>query len=72
MIVKIVARKQSNFLGNDGEPVEYYWYTAVRGSDQVKFQFGSRDGSHEEGTEVDLELEKREQNNGKVGWREIV
>lgn len=71
MKVKILKRKDGGFQGNDGENVIYYWYDAVRISDDMLIQFGSREGGHEEGSEKDLNIVKYERKDGKTGYKEI-
>jgi len=51
------------FKGDDGEVREYFWYKALRPADEVTFQFGSVDGDHLLGVEVDLNIEKSERIN---------
>lgn len=68
MKLKIKDFKVSPFTGDEGERVEYFWYRAVRESDGVTIRFGSMDGTHEAGDEVDLDIEKYERTdkNGKT------
>jgi len=70
MKVKIRTRKAKPFQTEDGE-VEYFWYDAVCSDDNLLFQFGSRDGGHTVGDELNLELVKYERKDGKFGWKEL-
>lgn len=72
MLVKIKDVKPSKFTGRTGEEVEYYWYRALRVSDNANFRFGSREGGHEVGEEVDLNIEKYELPSGQMMYKEIV
>jgi len=72
MKIKILKRRQKNFTGGEGEEIQYFWYKALRLSDGVTFEFGSADAAHELDEEYDLEIEKREKSNGKLGYVEIV
>jgi len=68
--VLIKKHKAKPFQTEDGE-VEYHWYDAVRLSDNLLFQFGSRDGGHAVGEEKELDLVKYERGDGKFGWKEL-
>jgi len=69
MKVKILKKKQKNFPGDEGNEIEYFWYDAVNLDTQTKFQFGSRNGEHEIGSEKELEIYKAE-DSGK--WKETL
>lgn len=71
MTLKILKRKDGSFQGNDGEHVAYYWYKAVRTSDETLIEFGSREGEHEEGTTKDLNVVRYERGDGKMAWKEL-
>jgi len=69
MKILIKKRKVNAFKSEEGDMIEYFWYTAERkdqNGDPVRFQFGSKRGNLEEGEEYDLDLYKNE--NGK--WKE--
>ena len=51
------------FKGDDGEVREYFWYKALRQEDNVTLQFGSVDGDHLLGVELELNVEKSERIN---------
>jgi hypothetical protein len=70
--LKILKRKDGSFQGDSGEPVSYFWYKAERLSDGMTIEFGSREGGHEEGTEIETELEKFERPGGRIGYKEIL
>jgi len=70
--VKILKRKDGSFTGDNGEQVEYYWYKGIRLADEVTIEFGSRNGDHEEGSEVAIDLEKYESNSGKIKYKERI
>ena len=72
MKITILKRTEKSFEGNNGEDVQYAWYKARRHSDQVNFQFGSVDTSHEEGEDYDLNIEKREGQTGKISYHEVI
>jgi len=65
MVVKITEMKARPFQTDEGEMLEYFWYKAIRLADQVSFQFGSMNGGHGVGEELDLEIEKTEAVNKK-------
>jgi len=69
MKVKILKSKSKPFPGDQGNDIPYFWYDAVRLDTETKFQFGSRDGGHDIGSEYDLEIYKSE-DSGK--WKEVV
>ncbi len=61
MLVKIKSKKDGSFTSNTtGDEVEYYWYKALRVSDDVTIDFGSVDGEYEVGEEHELNIEKTE------------
>lgn len=71
--VLIIAKKERAFKGSNGEMIPYFWYTAERGSGdgKIRFQFGSKDGEHEEGQEYELDIYREEGMKGIV-WKEYV
>lgn len=68
---KITKKISKPFKGETGEEIAYFWYTATRLSDNVVIQFGSMWGDYEEGETLELNLERRERRDGKIGWREV-
>lgn len=72
MKITIKSVKPKPFTNDDGEQMDYYWYRAERSNDMVTFQFGSTDGNHPIGEELDLDIEKYEKSNGKIGYKEII
>lgn len=72
MKLTITKKTEKPFEGQGGDMIDYCWYNARRQSDQVNFQFGSMDCSHEEGESLDLNIEKREGNDGKYKYVEVV
>lgn len=72
MQVKIKKVTPKKFTGDDGEMRDYFWYEAIRPSDSFLFQFGSVEGGHAVGAELDLEIVKYIQKNGKEGYKELV
>jgi len=70
--IKILKRRASSFVKDDGEEMEYFWYKGVRERDSVTIEFGSKDGDHELDTTVDVTLEKTEAPGGKFRYKEIV
>jgi len=72
MQIKIIGKKDGSFQGDDGQKVEYYWYKALRESDGVTIEFGSRDGNHRMNETKDLDIEKTERAGGRFGYKEIV
>lgn len=71
MKLTIKSVKVKPFTNDDGEQMNYYWYRAERAYDQVTFQFGSTYENHPIGEELDLDIEKYEKSNGKIGYKEI-
>jgi len=72
MKLKIKDIKPKPFTSDDGETINYYWYKAERLSDNVTFQFGSLNGEHAIGENLDLEIEKTEKADGKFGYKEVI
>jgi len=71
MKLEILKAKDGSFTGQEGNKVDWNWYKARRKDNDLVIEFGSRQ-LYEIGDEVDILLEKREQNNGKVGYKELV
>lgn len=70
MKVKILRKKDGSFEGSDGNQVSYFWYRFAYGENyQNRAEFGSVDGSHQEGDEPDLDL-YREDKKGRLTWKE--
>lgn len=71
--VEIKAKKEKPFVSNEGEQINYYWYTAIlKGGtkDGVTIQFGSPKGTYEKGDIIEINLERVEFANGKLGYKE--
>jgi len=71
MKYEIKKKVAKPFKGSEGDMVDYFWYTATRGDDGVTIQFGSVQGDYGEGEMYDLDLQKVERANGKIGYRDI-
>jgi len=71
MKVTILSVKKKVFKTDDGDNMDYFWYRAVREKDGVTFQFGSREGEHEIGSTLELNIIKYEKDSGKIGYKEI-
>lgn len=71
MKLKIKKRKDGSFQGSDGENVTYFWYDAVDLENNMLIQFGSREGGHEEGAELELEVVRYERADGRTGYKEL-
>lgn len=71
--MKLVIRekKAKPFHGTEGNEIDYYWYSAVRGEDGTTIKFGSMNPDYEIGEEYDLELEKTERISERNGKRKI-
>lgn len=70
--IKVVKVRDGSFDGRDGERVDYYWVKAVRISDSVTFEFGSKGGGdYAEGQEYEVNLEKSESPKGGFRYKEI-
>jgi len=61
----ITSKKEANFVSVQGDEIEYCFYKAVRSSDEVTIEFGSKHKEYIIGQEVDLMLEKTEALNKK-------
>jgi len=72
MKLRIISKKSKPFQSDDGEAITYHWYKAVRTSDDMLIEFGSMDGSHEVGGELELDVVKVERADGKAGYKELV
>ena len=59
MQIKILSVKAKPFQTDDGQR-DYFWYRGERIEDGVTLQFGSKEGEHELGKVLDLNLEKTE------------
>jgi len=70
--VKILDKSSKPFTGGDGEERDYFWYKMERQDNQVTIRVGSVDGKHEVDEVKDLNIEKYERNDGKMGYREII
>lgn len=68
--LKIVKVRDGSFDGEDGR-IEYWWIKALRLSDGITLEFGSKTGGFEVGEEVEVLLEKTEflKKNGQTGFR---
>jgi len=71
MLLKIKDVKRSDFKGRTGEEIEYYWYRALRVEDKTNIRFGSKNGDHETGEELDLNVEKYELPSGQTMYKEV-
>jgi len=71
MLLKIKDGKRSDFKGRTGEQIEYYWYRALRVEDKTNIRFGSKNGDHEAGEELDLNVEKYELPSGQTMYKEV-
>lgn len=71
MKIKILARKDKPFKNAQGEMMDYYWYDAVRGEDNVVFQFGSS-RQYDPGYEGTLDIVKVENRLGRIMYKEQV
>lgn len=74
MKVKILKIDSKPFPGGPGEAdIPYFWIRALRVSDDVKIQFGTKQGAGYVVNEVsDVELEKREGSDGRIRYFEVV
>jgi len=72
MKLKISEKKDGSFVGREGTPIPYFWYKATRESDGAEIRFGSKEGTHEAGQDLELNIEKVEFANGSVGYKEVV
>jgi len=68
MKVKILSVKAKPFKNNDGDMMDYFWYTALRLADDVQIQFGSQVEGYE--GEKDLPIVKLERANNKFGYKD--
>jgi len=68
---KIKKVTEKPFRGDDGEDISYFWYRALRLSDNTTIQFGSTFGGLKEGETYDLEIEKYERVGGRLGYRDV-
>lgn len=70
--MKVVITKKTDkpFKGEDGELVEYFWYSATT-SDNLRLQFGSPNNKYEIGQEYEINIGKYEKANGKIGYKEF-
>lgn len=71
MKLKILSVKNKPFKTDEGDDMDYFWYRAIRESDGVTIQFGSKTGEHAVGQTLDLNIEKTERTGGKFGYKEI-
>lgn len=71
MLLKITAKKAKPFVGDEGEEVEYFWYTSIREGDGITIKFGSMRSDHEIGDVEEIDLEKTERITEKNGQRKI-
>jgi len=69
--LNITEKKAKPFAGNDGKEMDYFWYKGEK-KDGLTISFGSIDGSHEIGDNVDVDLEKTEKSNGGFVYKERV
>jgi len=60
MILKITAKKEKPFIGDEGDEIIYFWYSGLREEDGATIKFGSLSGDYEVGSIVDILLEKSE------------
>lgn len=72
MILEIKAKKEKSFIGDEGDEIQYFWYTALRREDGVTIKFGSMRGDHKVGQVEEIELEKSEKVAVKNGNKKIV
>jgi len=70
MKVTIKKHKVKPFPTEEGE-VEYHWYDAVTSDTNRLINFGSRDGGHSVGEELDLDIVVYTRNDVKDGWKEL-
>jgi len=71
MKIKIIKKRPGDFQGRDGETVEYYWYKAIRSSDEVTIEFGSKDGGLKFDQEIDINIEKSEDPRGGFRYKHV-
>ena len=72
MKLKLIIKKNKDgdFEGDNGK-VSYAWYKAELADGQT-IEFGSRDKSHVEGKDYELELEKTAKVDGSFKYKELV
>jgi len=59
--LKITGKKMKPFMGDEGDQIDYYWYSAERLDNQATIKFGSMDPNKEIGETIQqLKLEKTE------------
>lgn len=71
MVVKILKKTKKPFKNSEGVMMDYWWYKAER-NDGVQFDFGSRNGDHEENSTADLTLYKTENSRNRIVYKEAV
>lgn len=72
-LIKVLSKAEGTFIGTDGKEHTYFWYDAVRLSDDTVIHFGSKTGTYELGNEYDLMLGKFERTErGKDGKSKFV
>lgn len=72
--IKITKIKEKPFTSADGEQITYFWYSGkIIGGDKdgVSIQFGSAKGDRIIGEKYDINLDKVEFSNGKIGYKEV-
>jgi len=70
MKLQILTKKEKPFQGREGDQIMYFWYDARREPDGVQITFGSV-REYDPGDEIDANVVKKENNSGKIFWKEI-
>lgn len=65
--LKITDKKEKPFIGDEGDEINYFWYTGVREDDGVSIKFGSMNPDYQVNETVDVNLEKTEKIKEKNG-----
>lgn len=70
-MTKIIIKKvrDGSFTSGNGEEINYFWYKALRRSDDVTLEFGSSN-EYKINDEIEIELEKIEISGGKYRYKE--
>lgn len=65
----IQKKTKRPFKTQEGDMMDYFWYTAERVEDGVTINFGSMNNYNEEET-IEANLTKYEKKNGEIGYKE--
>lgn len=71
MLVVLKSLKAKPFTNDDGDQIPYFWYKALRSTDDVTITFGSKRGDLPLNQELSLNIEKYEGEGGKFRYRHV-